>query len=133
MNTLQGLMEKYNFLPELIFNMDETMMDASGHRVRVITRAKSPRLFTENEVKMEHITVDLCISTTEGYVRPLCILPLKTLPPLELQVTGFFSISSQKNGFISMKSGMSRYKLYSFPMSTNFINNLATPTSQYFY
>lgn len=101
MEELEELMEKWKFPPELIFNMDETMMDASGYKVKVITRANSPRPFTENESKMEHITLGLCISASGGYLRPLCILPLKTLPPLEPNVVHFYSISGQENGFIS--------------------------------
>lgn len=98
---LEILMNKYQFPPEFIFNMDETMVDASGHRTKVIARAKGPRPFTENEKKLEHITFGLCISASGGYVRPLCILPLKTLPPLAEGVRQFFNIAGQENGFIS--------------------------------
>lgn len=94
-------MTQHQFPPELIFNMDETMLDASGHRVKVISQASSPRPFTENEAKMEHITLGLCISASGSYLRPLAILPLKTLPPLEPRVVNFYSLSGQQNGFIS--------------------------------
>jgi hypothetical protein len=101
MEKLEELMEEHQFPPELIFNMDETMVDASGHRVKVITRAKGKRPTTANEKKFEHITFGLCISAAGGFVRPLCILPLKTLPPLCAKVRQFFNISGQENGFIS--------------------------------
>lgn len=77
------------------------MVDAGEHKMKVITRAKSPRPFTENEGKMDHITFGLCISASGGFVQPLCILPLKTLPHLEEEVLQFFAISGQDNGFIS--------------------------------
>lgn len=101
MSQLEELLTKYNFPPFLIFNMDETMVDAGGHKMKVITRSKSPRPFTENEGKTDHITFALCVSASGGYVQPLCILPLKTLPHLEEEILQFFAISGQENGFIS--------------------------------
>lgn len=101
MDTLEELYKQYNFPPDLIFNMDETMVDASGHRVKVIQRAGSPRPFTENEKKLEHITLALCINAAGHYLPPLCILPLKTLPPLKGEITQFFFLSGQENGFIN--------------------------------
>lgn len=101
MKEIGELYEKYKFPPHLIFNMDETMVDAGGKRLKVITRAKSPRPFTETEGKLDHITYGLCISAAGGYLKPLCILPLKTLPHLEEEVLQFFSISGQENGFNS--------------------------------
>jgi len=37
MDRLGELLTTHNFPPELIFNMDETMLDASGYKVKVIT------------------------------------------------------------------------------------------------
>jgi len=101
MQEIGDLYEKYEFPPYLIFNMDETMVDASGGKLKIITRAKSPRPFTETEGKLDHITYALCISAAGAYLKPLCILPLKTLPHLEEEVLQFFSITGQENGFIS--------------------------------
>lgn len=101
MKGLGELLEKYKFPPQLIFNMDETMLDSSGHKVHVLTRAHSPRPFTENEAKLEHISLVLCISASGSFLRPLAIFPLKTAPYLQDEVKNFFSISGQPNGFIS--------------------------------
>lgn len=101
MTKLGDILNTYKFPPFLIFNMDETMIDTSGHKMKVITRSKSPRPFTENEGKMDHITLGLCISASGGFVQPLCILPLKNLPHLEEEVLQFFAMSGQENGFIS--------------------------------
>jgi DDE superfamily endonuclease len=93
-------MNKYNFPPKLIFNFDKTMLDASGYKVKVLVHSQDPRLFTENETKLKHITLSLCISTSSFFIRPLVILPLKNLSPLYLKVVQFFSFSGQSNGFI---------------------------------
>ena len=100
MDKLEVLLLKYEFLPSLIFNMDETMLDASGYKVKVISRAQAGRPYTMEEAKLKHITLGLCISASGGYVRPLAILPVKTLPHLDDQVQAFYSISGQPNGFI---------------------------------
>lgn len=89
-------MTTYDFLPELVFNMDETMLDASGYKVKVLMHAHNPCFFTKNEIKLEHITLSLCISASGSYTHPFAILPLKNLPYLHLKVTNFnkFSILS---------------------------------------
>lgn len=100
MEKLEAILLKYDFPPELIFNFDETMLDASGHKVKVLVRSTDPKPFTENEAKLKHMSLGLCVSASGSYVRPLLILPLKNLPPLLPQVTTFFSFSGQLNGFI---------------------------------
>lgn len=101
MDKLDGLLKKYNYPPQLIFNMDETMLDSSGHKVKVISQASAPRPFTENEIKMEHITLGLCISASGGYLKPLAILPLKTLPYLDPSILNFYYLTGQENRFIN--------------------------------
>jgi hypothetical protein len=100
MGKLEVLLLKYEFQPALIFNMDETMLDASGHKVKVFSRANSGHPYTKEKTKLKHITLGLCISASRGYVHSLAILPVKTLPQLNTQVQGFFSISSQPNDFV---------------------------------
>jgi DDE superfamily endonuclease len=100
MGKLEVLLLKYEFQSALIFNMDETILDASGYKVKVFLRASFGRSYTEEEAKLKHITLGLCISILEEYVRPLAILSVKTLSQLNTQVQGFFSISSEPNGFI---------------------------------
>ena len=102
-NWMTGLGEIYDtfrFPPQFIHNMDETMLDSSGHKVKVLVRSTSPRSFTENEVKWEHITLALCVSATGAPITPLVIFPLKTEPYLLPVVKHFFHISGQENGFI---------------------------------
>jgi hypothetical protein len=44
MKEVGNLYEKYEFPPYLIFNMDETMVDVGGSKLKVITRVKSPMM-----------------------------------------------------------------------------------------
>jgi hypothetical protein len=100
MGDLEALLMKYHFLPELIFNMDETMLDATGYKVKVISRAGTGQPYTGEEAKLKHISLVLCISAAGGYVKPLAILPQKTVPPLDSIITNFYAITGQPNGFI---------------------------------
>lgn len=97
---VKEIMDTHHFPPQLIFNMDETMLDSSGHKVAVLVRSSSPQPFTENEAKLEHITLILCISAAGMYIRPCAIFPLQHEPYLFDNVKSFFYISGQKNGFI---------------------------------
>lgn len=100
MNEVGDNYQTYNFPPQLIFNMDETMIDSSGHKVKVLVRSGSDRPFTENEAKFQHITLVLAISASGAYVQLLAIFPLKTEPYLLPCIKGFFHTSGQQNGFI---------------------------------
>ena len=100
MGKLKVLRDRYNFPPKLILNFDETMLDASGHKVKVLVCAQDPCLFTENEAKLKHITLGLYISAAGGFICPLLILPLKNLPAVDPKVQAFYSFAGQTNGFI---------------------------------
>ena len=89
MDRLKNIYDTHNIPPELIFNMDETMMDASSRRVKVINS------------KGEHITLVLAISAAGGFVRPLLIFPKKTLSLLDPKAEEFYYISGEDHGFIN--------------------------------
>lgn len=101
MDKLKEILDTHQFPPELIFNMDETMLEVGGKRVKVITRKDAARPYTEKPPKAEHISLVLTVSAAGAYMRPLCIFPLKTLPPLDPQTQAFYYISGQENGFIT--------------------------------
>src|SRR5271170_2427738 len=100
MSKLEKLLFEYEFIPELIFNMDETMLDTTGYKVKVISRAGTGQPYTAEEAKLKHISLVLCISASGRYVRPLAILPQKTVPPLDPSVISFYGLTGQPNGFI---------------------------------
>lgn len=101
MDKLKELLDQFNFPPELIFNMDETMLEVGENRTCVITKPSSPRPSVDKAAKAEHISLVLCVSACGGYARPLCIFPLKTLPELNERTNQFYYISGQPNGFIT--------------------------------
>jgi hypothetical protein len=96
MEKLEVLLLKY----ALIFNMDETMLNTSGYKVKVFSHTNSGRFYTKEKTKLKHITLGLCISVSGEYIHSITILSVKTLSQLDTQVQGFFSIYSQPNGFI---------------------------------
>jgi hypothetical protein len=61
---LEVLLLKYNFFPSLIFNMDETMLDASGYKMKVILHASFGHSYIGEETKLKHVTMGLCISAS---------------------------------------------------------------------
>lgn len=100
MDDLKALYDRYHFPPQLIWNMDETMMEVGSGKCKVITTRSAPRPHNEVPSKSEHITLVLAISAAGDFARPLCIFPLKTLPPLDPRTQAFYFISGQDNGFI---------------------------------
>jgi hypothetical protein len=76
MDTLEGLMKKFNFSPQLIFNFDETAFDFSTLKLKVVSCASKPCLFVEMTEKGEHISLGLCISAFGHLFQLLVILPL---------------------------------------------------------
>ena len=97
MEELEKLMKENSYSPYLIFNYDETMVQPGTPRLKVLTKAKenTPVVATSNN--MEHITFGICVSAAGAAIKPLVVLPLKTLihcvvlfsTPLEDDVIGF--------------------------------------------
>jgi hypothetical protein len=101
MDKLKGYLDDYSIPPELIYNMDETMLEVGNGRAKVITTKNAPRPHIPTPSKGEHITLALCVTAAGSVVRPLCILPLKQLPRLDPKTEQFFFISGQNNGSIT--------------------------------
>ncbi len=81
--------------------MDETMLEPGETKCKVITHKELSQPYKEKPPKFEHISLVLAISASGGFTRPLCIFPLKTLPPLTPETEKFYAISGQENGFIT--------------------------------
>jgi hypothetical protein len=67
---------------------------------KIVSRAKGPRQCVPEYTQYEHITLLLFSSAKAGWLKPLCILPLKNLPPLTQDVLDSFQFSGQENGWI---------------------------------
>lgn len=95
---LQG---QFNFIPQLIFNIDETFLFPGVERVKLYTSSEKG-VATATNSNLEHITIFLAISASGDAMKPLCILPLVNLPEnLPETVTEYFNFSGQKNGWIN--------------------------------
>lgn len=101
MDKLGGILENFKIKPHHLYNMDETMMELSNQHLKVISKKGAPRANIATDVPSEHITLVLCVPAVGYHVRPLCILPLKTLPRLSPASEVFFLISGQENGSIT--------------------------------
>jgi hypothetical protein len=93
MQELENTLKQDNFSFKLIFNFDETILNLSEHKVKVFMYTCNSCSFIENEIKLEHISLELYISTIGIYFRPLTILSLKNLShstfSLDRTVTSF--------------------------------------------
>ena len=83
MDKLGDILETHDIPPELIYNMDETSLEPGTGRSKVITSKDSSRPFTTVTAKSEHITLCLCVTAAGAFVRPIAILPLRTLSRLD--------------------------------------------------
>ena len=52
MEELETFILKYDFPPELIIGFDETMLDGSGDKCKVILHSTDPKPFTKNKTKL---------------------------------------------------------------------------------
>jgi hypothetical protein len=120
MDVLQGLMDEYHFPPHLILNFDETALDPTSPKLKVISRSGKPRPFATVVEKGEHITFGLCVSASGSFLPPLVILPLKTLPLLAETITQFYSFSGSESGFMTKELWLSYIETTLVPGVNNF-------------
>jgi hypothetical protein len=100
-NQYKPLMDKYKFRPQLMFNLDETMVRPLKPRVKVVTRSDEPQpCFDFNEKEPEHVTLLLTVSASGQALDPLIIFPLKHVPALPEDLQSEFLIAGQKNGWM---------------------------------
>lgn len=67
--------------PELLFNMDETMLSSTPKKIRVLVPRDSEGVqLTSNDSEGLHITVVFCVSADGGHLKPTLILPMKEFP-----------------------------------------------------
>ncbi len=96
----KNLRLEHKFLPNLIFNIDETMIDVTTIPQKVIIFKDDQHPVATEEKKSEHITLLLSLPVVGDPLRPLAILPLKTMPDLNEDITKYFDITGQPTGWI---------------------------------
>lgn len=74
-------MKPHEVRPGLLFNMDETMLDSTPRKIRVIVPKDSmPLRLNSNESEGLHITLVFCIAADGDHMKASLILPLKHFP-----------------------------------------------------
>jgi hypothetical protein len=81
--------------------MDETMLHLKKNKFKVLVRSQGHKSIIKMEKKGKHIIFALCIAANRSYVKPLIILPLKTLFELLVSFSNFYAYSRQANRFIN--------------------------------
>ena len=79
-NDYYDLRTKYGFKPQNIYNFDETMINPCTNKKKVILFIEQPDPVVYETGKLEHITILFCVGATRRFMKPLLILPRKTVP-----------------------------------------------------
>ena len=89
--------------PELIFNMDETMIKSTSNKSKVyfLKDNKPLRIETNLEDGM-HVTLALCISAAGRFLRPMAILEVASLPLNCNDLIYDFHFAYQSSGWMSL-------------------------------
>jgi hypothetical protein len=97
----ENIRKEHNFLPEFIFNIDETMVDLLSNPQKIILFKDDLDPVIAEAKKMEHITLLLTLPVDGDPIRPLVILPLINLPLLNPKIKNYFDLSGQQSGWIT--------------------------------
>lgn len=97
---VKDLFDSFNFDSRLIFNVDETFLCPTLDRTKVYSKADMKIARPEVDVD-EHITLELCISASGEFVRPLIIFPLKYMPSISTKSKAYFNVSGSSSGWIN--------------------------------
>ena len=97
----KSLVDKYHYKPELIVNADQTFICASGKMIKLYAISGKERPTQEMEEKWEHNTLMLGVSSSGDSVKPMIILPLEFMPPLDDKLKAAFHIVGAEKGWIT--------------------------------
>lgn len=98
---IRELIDKHQYCPELIFNMDETMMKISPSRLKVISTDDFPEPTIPMESDVQHMTLCFCVSAAGEHVKTLVILPRKLFPEELSFCAKDFDWSGQDKGWMT--------------------------------
>jgi hypothetical protein len=98
----EALMAKHRFRPQLMYNLDETMVGHVKGKLKLITRRDDPKpVLSVPERDPEHVTVVVTISAAGDHLDPLVIFPLATVPPLDDTLRQAVFLAGQPAGWMT--------------------------------
>ena len=93
---------EWNFKPNFIINFDETMINVGHNTNKVLVFHDEPNPIKAEIGKLEHITLLFTVTAGGMYMKPLAILPLKTMPNnFPNSIYNDFDISGNDSGWIN--------------------------------
>ena len=98
---LKQLREEHKYSAANIYNFDETMLDFSAPKPKVVVPSSAKYGVIEAKELDFHITLGLCISADGKHVCPLLILPLKNFPQDLNEYAGCYCWSGQTSGWMT--------------------------------
>ncbi len=96
----KSILDTCKFSPKFIWNLDETMLNIGELREKTAAKKGSVIPVVEKPRLAEHVTLLLCVSAFGGWLKPLAIFPLKTVPPFAEEVYEAFYMAGQDSGWI---------------------------------
>lgn len=98
---LESTCKMYKFKAELIANFDETMLKVSDNGKRTVISKSSEVGFTQADAHALHYTMGVTIFADGTFMKPFVILPLRTMPKLDIQVLKVFDWAGQDSGWVT--------------------------------
>jgi len=89
------------FDPDLVVNMDETMVLPGHIRVKVLCGASTPRPSVEELEKQDHFTLVIAVAASGKALPSHLILPRQTAPNLPEEVRCSFYLSGTSKGWLT--------------------------------
>jgi hypothetical protein len=83
-----------------MWNCDETMVNIGEIKEKVLCEVGAGKPCKGTVSLAEHITLLLFVSAAGGWLKPLAIFPLKTVPPLHPDILTQFNIAGQEKGWM---------------------------------
>jgi hypothetical protein len=91
-----------NFKANFVINIDETMINVGHNTKKVLVFHDEPSPVKAEAGKLEHVTLLFAVTAGGLFMKPLAILPLKTLPnDFPISLYNDFDISGNESGWIN--------------------------------
>lgn len=102
LDRLKALKDKYQFRPQLMYNLDESAVQEVKKKLKLITRHDDPTPVVASARKGgEHITLCVTVAASGEHLKSLVIFPLKHMPPLDGDLEEVFCFAGQSSGWMT--------------------------------